>query len=74
MPVSEAQKKSAAKWDAKNLDRLSLALPAGSRDAIKAHAAQHGESVNAFIGRAIREQMQRDNGQQINAQPVPEED
>lgn len=60
MPVSEAQKKSAAKWDAKNLDRLSLALPAGSRDAIKAHAAQRGESVNAFIGRAIREQMQRD--------------
>lgn len=61
MPVSEAQKKSAAKWDAKNLDRLSLALPAGSRDAIKAHAAQRGESVNAFISRAIREQIQRDN-------------
>lgn len=61
MPVSEAQKKSAAKWDAKNLDRLSLALPAGSRDAIKAHAAGRGESVNAFIGRAIREQIQRDN-------------
>lgn len=74
MPVSEAQKRSAAKWDAANLDRLSLALPAGSRDAIKAHAAQRGESVNAFIGRAIRDQMQRDNGQQINAQPVPEED
>lgn len=61
MPVSEAQKKSAAKWDAKNLDRLSLALPAGSREEIKAHAAQRGESVNAFIGRAIREQIQRDN-------------
>lgn len=61
MPVSEAQKKSAAKWDAANLDRLSLALPAGSRDEIKAHAAQRGESVNAFIGRAIREQMRRDN-------------
>ena len=61
MPVSEAQKKSAAKWDAKNLDRLSLALPAGSREEIKAHAAQRGESVNAFIGRAIREQMRRDN-------------
>lgn len=61
MPVSEAQKKSAAKWDTKNLDRLSLALPAGSREEIKAHAAQRGESVNAFIGRAIREQIQRDN-------------
>lgn len=63
MPISEAKKRNNAKWDAANLDRLSLALPAGSRDAIKAHAAQRGESVNAFIGRAIREQMQRDNTQ-----------
>ena len=61
MPISEAKKRNNAKWDAANLDRLSLALPAGSRDAIKAHASQRGESVNAFIGRAIREQIQRDN-------------
>lgn len=61
MPISEAKKRNNAKWDAKNLDRLSLALPAGSRDAIKAHAAGRGESVNAFIGRAIRETMRRDN-------------
>lgn len=61
MPISEAKKRNNAKWDAKNLDRLSLALPAGSRQEIKAHAARRGESVNAFIGRAIREQMRRDN-------------
>ena len=61
MPISEAKKRNNAKWDAANLDRLSLALPAGSRDAIKAHASHRGESVNAFIGRAIREQIQRDN-------------
>lgn len=61
MPISEAKKRNNAKWDAANLDRLSLALPAGSREEIKAHAAQRGESVNAFIGRAIREQMRRDN-------------
>ena len=48
------------KWDAANLDRMSIALPKGSRDAIKAHAAMHGESVNAFITRAIREAMERD--------------
>lgn len=67
MPISEAKKRNNAKWDAANLDRLSLALPAGSRDAIKAHAAQRGESVNAFIGRAIREQIQRDNADQISS-------
>lgn len=57
---SEAQKQSARKWDAANLDRLSLALPKGSREAIKAHATAQGESTNAFIKRAIDCQMARD--------------
>lgn len=57
---SEAQKQSARKWDAANLDRLSLALPKGSREAIKAHAVAQGESTNAFIKRAIDCQMERD--------------
>lgn len=74
MPISEAKKRNNAKWDAANLDRLSLALPAGSRDAIKAHAAQRGESVNAFIGRAIRETIQRDNGQQMQRDNAAGED
>lgn len=57
---TEAQKQSARKWDAANLDRLSIALPAGSREKIKAHAQAMGESTNAFIGRAIAETMSRD--------------
>lgn len=57
---TEAQKQSARKWDAANLDRLSLALPSGSKDKIKAHAQAMGESVNGFIGRAISETMERD--------------
>ena len=35
------------------------------RDAIKAHAAARGESVNGFIGRAITETMDRDGAQAI---------
>jgi len=31
---TEAQKQSAQKWDAANLDRMSLALPKGSRDTV----------------------------------------
>ena len=58
---TEAQKKSAKKWDAVNLDRLSIALPKGSRETIKAHAAAHGESVNGFIKRAVDSQMERDS-------------
>ena len=57
---TEAQRQSAKKWDAVNLDRLSLALPKGSRETIKAHAAALGESTNAFIKRAIDCQMERD--------------
>lgn len=56
---TEAQKQSARKWDAANLDRLSIALPKGRREEIKAYAAAHGESVNAFISRAIEETMKR---------------
>lgn len=31
-------------------------------EAVQAHAEARGESVNAFVGRAIEETMQRDNG------------
>ena len=33
------------------------------REAIRAHAAARGESLNSFIGRAINETMKRDNGE-----------
>ena len=58
---TEAQKQSAKKWDAANLDRVSIAMPKGKKDEIKAHAESKGESVNAFINRAIDNQMERDN-------------
>lgn len=44
-----------------SFDRVSLALPKGKKDAIKAHAEKMGESVNKFISRAIDETMERDN-------------
>lgn len=47
-------------WIAENLDRINLTVPKGQKDAIKAHAAAQGESVNSFINRAIRETMERD--------------
>lgn len=58
---TEAQKKSARKWDATNLDRISIALPKGRKETIKAHAEAHSESVNGFINRAIQEAIERDN-------------
>ena len=58
---TEAQKKSAQKWDAQNLDRMSIALPRGTKAQIREHAAVMGDkSTNAFISRAIIETIQRD--------------
>jgi uncharacterized protein YbaA (DUF1428 family) len=50
---SKAQKKSARKWDAANLDRVSVAIPRGRKDAIRERAAAQGESMNGFINAAI---------------------
>ena len=58
---TEARKSGNKKWDAANLDRMSIALPKGSRDAIQAHSQAQGESGNGFIKRAIQETMERDN-------------
>ncbi len=42
-------------------DRINLTVKKGEKDKIKAHAEQYdGGSVNAFIQRAIAEQMKRD--------------
>ena len=39
---------------------MNLTLPKGQKNEIQAHAAVQGESVNAFINRAISEAMERD--------------
>lgn len=57
---TEKKRASNEKWNAANLDRISIALPKGKKDLIKAHAESQGESMNQFIGRAIDQQMERD--------------
>lgn len=69
---TEAQKKSAKKWDAANLDRMSIAMPKGKRDIIKSHAAKIGLSMNTFIIRAIDEAIERDNIQTGDSIPTEE--
>ena len=61
MTVSKAQQKAVAKYMAKAYDEIKLRVKKGKREEIKAHADQRGESVNAFINRAIDEQMERDS-------------
>lgn len=47
------------KWNDKAYDRINLTVPKGKKENIKACAESTGESVNAFINRAIDEAMSR---------------
>jgi predicted HicB family RNase H-like nuclease len=52
------------RYNDKTYDRINLTVPKGDKDIIKFHAESRGESVNAFINRAIDEAMQRDKENQ----------
>ena len=62
MAVSKAQQKAVHKYVKANYDRMEMTVPKGRKEEIKAHAESRGESVNAFINRAISETMERDGG------------
>ena len=58
--ISEAQRRAVAKYNAANYDRVELRLDKGRKEVVKAHADTQGESLNAFINRAITETIARD--------------
>ena len=60
-PYSEAKKRANQKWDSANLDRISVVIPKGEKEIIKAHAESKGESLNGFVVRAIHETIEREN-------------
>ena len=60
--TTKAQQKAVHKYVKANYDRMELTVPKGRKAEIKAHAESRGESVNGFIGRAIDETIERDNG------------
>ena len=66
MPASKAQQRAVAKYMRANYDAIKIRARKGARDEIRQHAERQGESVNAFIQRAIWEQIQRDGGQHGN--------
>lgn len=48
------------RYNEKAYDRINLTVPKGQKEVIKAHADSQGESVNAFIQRAIQTTMEND--------------
>ena len=62
MAYTEAGKRATMKYIKENYDRIEVKMEKGAKEHLKAHADKHdGGSVNAFIKRAISEQMKRDN-------------
>lgn len=57
MPISEARKRANAKYNLKAYDRIELKVSKGKKEKIRIYAEQHGESINAFVNRAIAEAM-----------------
>ena len=49
------------KWQAENCERISLVVPKGKKDKIKAYAESKGESINGFVNRAIDEAMENED-------------
>ena len=60
MGSSEAMKRAVKKYDKEKIDRVAMRVPKGKKDIIQAHAEKQGESVKAFLNRAVDETMARD--------------
>lgn len=56
-PYTEARKEGNKKWDAKNLDRISIAIPKGRKATVEAYAKAQGESVNGLVNALLRERL-----------------
>ena len=60
---TESQKKAIQKYLHETVEEFKVRVPKGRKAEIQAHATQQGESMNAFVVRAIQEAMQRDNSE-----------
>ncbi len=59
MAYSETSKKATNKYR-KKFDIIQFRVPAGERQQIADHSSSRGESLNAFLNRAVKETMERD--------------
>ena len=59
-PISKAQQKAVAKYNAKTYDRIEVKVPKGKKEAIQDCALAVGESLNVYVTTAIDERMERD--------------
>lgn len=54
---TDARRDGNRRWDAANLDRISIAMSKGKKDEIKVAAIAAGESMNQYIITAVEQRM-----------------
>ena len=60
---TQAKKENNRRWDAANLDRISVAIAKGEKEKIRAAAAAAGESLNQYMITAVEQRMEREKQQ-----------
>lgn len=55
--ATEAQLRAIKKWSTEKVDEIKIRVPKGQKAEIQAFAKAHGETVNAFVNRLIRDAM-----------------
>lgn len=65
MATSEAKLRANKKHQQEKLEEIKFRVPKGEKARIQAHAAARGESTNAFLYRAVREAMEREEGSNL---------
>lgn len=63
MTATKAQQRAVNKYMKENYDEIKVRTDKGKKAKIKAHAESQGESINAFVNRAIDEAMERDKNE-----------
>ena len=69
MAISEARKRANAKYNLKAYDRIELKVAKGKKEEIRVFAEANGESINAFVNRAIAEAMNEVPRKESQAKP-----
>lgn len=62
MAYTDKKRASNLKWDKAHLDRMSIALPSGTKDRVQRAADDAGQSVNGWLKGIIMEKLERLDG------------
>ena len=60
-PKSQQQREAADKYLKEKVDTIAVRVPKGKKDIIRDIAEAQGESVNAYINKAIDQRMERED-------------